>query len=190
MAKSAAGVCRRPGLLCRHFPTLYGHIEGLSQPVTGGWSVDEIRRRFRPSSSARDVVGHTSAYTSITDRGLRVCPVRLFPPRPGIKAVSGSEMPLSDRSQDMFIEERRPLAARLRTTQRALGTGELRRRQLLLPSAATGGPMAPPSLPTRGRIQRSDAVNVLRQDVQPMGYQPGHPRSWSLASIDQSQSFP
>ena len=138
----------------------------------------------------RDVPGHTSAHPTITDHGPRRCLLRLFPPRPGIKAVSGSEMPLSDRSQDMFIEERRPLAARLRTTQRALGTGELRRRQLLLPSAATDGPMAPPSLPTRGRIQRSDAVNVLRQDVQPMGYQPGHPRSWSLASIDQSQSFP
>ena len=46
------------------------------------------------------------------------------------------------QSKDLPSHLPRTLAARLRITWRASGTGEVRRRQLLLPSAATNGPIA------------------------------------------------
>ena len=162
-------------------------------------------------AAPRDVRCHTSAHPTPTNQHLRNCAARLFPPRPHVQAVSGSEKPLSDRSQ----EERRPLAARLRITWRALGTGELRRRQLLLQGAATDGPMAPQAYPPEDESNRchcgtelcgqiSEALHSATawtnttiwcsQRLVPgcpaYGYQPGPPRAWSPASIDQSQSFP
>ena len=41
------------GCVCRHFPTLYSHIEGLSQLAGRADRPDGFRRLFRPSNIAQ-----------------------------------------------------------------------------------------------------------------------------------------
>ena len=91
MAKSAVSGCRQHGL---HQPSLLypvRHQVCLSHLAASARRPDGIRRHFRPSSS---VPGCGRTHTCIPidhGPGRWVCPVRLFPSRPRIQAVSESE---------------------------------------------------------------------------------------------------